>query len=119
MDKGQFYKDAQTGLLQAKSLEDFIQTTQKIQGDQTIFQLLTSLYTCTEDLHKDTISIKLMPVYANPQLIPIETVGDGNCLFRSLSLVHFGNEDNHRKPRVRTVVELSSSAHVLLCSPSA
>ena len=56
MDRGQFYKDAQTCLLQSKSWEDFIQSTQKIQGDQAVFQLPTSLYTCTEDLHKDTIS---------------------------------------------------------------
>ena len=87
MDRGQFYKDAQTNLLQAKSWEDFIQTTKKIQGDQTVFQLPTSLYTCTEDLQKDTISVKLMPEDKNPQLIPIETVGDGNCLFRSLFLL--------------------------------
>ena len=85
MDRGQFYKDVQTSLLQAKSWEDFFQATQKIQGDQTVFQLPTSLYTCTEDLHKD--SIKLMPENENPQLIPIGTVGDGNCLFRSLSLL--------------------------------
>ena len=57
MDKSQFYTDAQTSLLPIKSLIDFIQTTQKIQGDQIDFQLPTSLYTCSEDLHKDTISI--------------------------------------------------------------
>ena len=82
------------------------------QRDQTVFQLPTSLYTCTEDLHKSTISIKLMPDDANPQLIPMETVGDGNCLFRSLSLMLFGNKDNHSECRVRTVVELSSNAHL-------
>ena len=53
-----------------------------------------------------------MPQEANPQLIPIETVGDGNCLFKSLSLVLFGNKDNNREPRVRTVVELSSNVHL-------
>ena len=82
-DRGQFYKDAQTCLLQAKSWEDFIQTIQKIQGDQTVFQLPTSVYTCTEDLYMDTISMKLMPEDTDWQLIPKETVGDGNCLFRS------------------------------------
>ena len=92
--------------------EDFIQTTQKIQEDQTVFQLPISLYTCTEDFHKDTISIKLMPEDANQQLIPIETVGDENCLFTCISLVLFGNEDNHREVRVRTVVELSSNVHL-------
>ena len=70
MDSGQFYKDDQTSLLEAKSWEDFIQM-RKIKGNQTVFQLPTSLYTCTEDLHKDTISTKLMPEDANPQLIPI------------------------------------------------
>ena len=63
-----------------------------------------------------------MPEDANPQVIPIETVGGGNCLFRSLSLclslslflslVFFGNEDNPREFRVRTVVELSSNTHL-------
>ena len=53
-----------------------------------------------------------MPEDTNPHLSPIETVGDGNCLFRSLSIVLFGNEDNHRELRVRTVVELSSHAHL-------
>ena len=33
-------------------------------------------------------------------------------LFRSLSLVLFGSEDNHRELRVRTVVELSSNVHL-------
>ncbi len=41
-----------------------------------------------------------------PGLIPIQTIGDGNCLYRSLSLIFFGTEDYHEEFRVRTIHEM-------------
>ena len=41
-----------------------------------------------------------------PGLKPICAYGDGNCLYRSVSLVFNGNEDNHVEFRVRTIVEM-------------
>lgn len=36
---------------------------------------------------------------------PVETMGDGNCLFRAVSRALFGTEEHHLELRVRTMVE--------------
>ena len=79
MDRGQFYKDAQTSLLQAKSWEDFIQTNKENPKEiKLFFSYPHHIIPVLKIFTMDTISIKLMPEDANPQLIPIEVVDDGN-----------------------------------------
>ena len=45
------------------------------------------------------------------QIHPI--MGDGNCLFRSLSYLLFGNEDNHQQIRQLLVEFVTVNSHVL------
>ena len=38
--------------------------------------------------------------------VPLQVQGDGNCLFRSVSLLLYGNEEHHELLRLRTAVEV-------------
>ena len=58
-------------------------------------------------LQKTKLQVRIMPNDANPCLVPMKSFGDGNCFYRSLSLVLFGNEDGHVELRVQSVVELA------------
>ena len=69
--------------------------------------MLTSIYSSYENVTKDDISVQLMLCDANLELTPVESYGDGNCLFRSLSLIMFGHENNHVELRVHSVIELA------------
>jgi len=44
------------------------------------------------------------------QYSPRAVAGDGNCLYRALSLALFGTEDYYGYLRVRTAIELVSNA---------
>ena len=48
----------------------------------------------------------IYPLDAPSNLIPVRVIGDGNCLFRSFSLLIFGTETNHIEMRARASVEL-------------
>jgi len=54
----------------------------------------------------DTASKAIYPSDAPCDLLPINTIGDGNCCFRAFSLLLFGTQDYHLELRVRTVLEL-------------
>ena len=43
-------------------------------------------------------------------LSPVQIRGDGNCLFRSASVLATGKEDDHLELRLRTSIELSLNA---------
>ena len=49
-------------------------------------------------------------------LIPNACKGDGNCLYRSGSIIAFGNENNHVEMRVRTIIEMYLYEKHLNCS---
>ena len=53
----------------------------------------------------DSIAQELKPPTVHRSLFPV-VVGDGNCLFRSVSVAIFGNEDRHEEHRSRAVMEL-------------
>ena len=48
----------------------------------------------------------IYPLDAPSNLIPVRVSGDGNCLFRSSSLLIFGNETSHIAIPTRASVEL-------------
>ena len=48
---------------------------------------------------------------SNPELVPVTVIDDGNCLFQSISLVLFGDEDHHCQLRVRSSMELACNSH--------
>ena len=54
----------------------------------------------------DIISQNIFPCDAPQDMKPISCYGDGNCLFRAVSLLVFGDEDHHAEFRVRTLLEL-------------
>ncbi|XP_021343382.1 uncharacterized protein LOC110443481 isoform X1 [Mizuhopecten yessoensis] len=57
--------------------------------------------------HLDNVASTLYPHDDSPNnLVPIRTVGDGNCLPRVGSLFAFGNEKHHVEMRVRIFMEL-------------
>ena len=51
---------------------------------------------------------------SNPELGPVTVIGDGNCLFQSISLVLFGDEDHHCELRVRSSVVLAGNIHAYM-----
>ena len=81
MNRQTFFKDSQTSLLKTKSWSEFVKVAERVMSDQVQFRLLTSMYSTYENVTKDDISVQLMPCDANPELTPMESYGDGNCLF--------------------------------------
>ena len=58
------------------------------------------------NVHEDPTSLMLYPSDAPKDLVPVQVYGDGNCLFRSISVLLFGHERFHVEMRVRTTFEL-------------
>ena len=54
----------------------------------------------------DSIAQELKPPTVHRSLFPVVVAGDGNCLFRSVSVGIFGKEDHHEELRSRVVMEL-------------
>ena len=81
MNRQTFFKDSQTSLLKTKSWGEFVKVAERVVCDQVQFRLPTSMYSTYENITKDDISVQLMPCDANPELTPMESYGDGNCLF--------------------------------------
>ena len=53
----------------------------------------------------DGLSTFLYPSDGPERKVPITTVGDGNCLFRSFSHLVFGTEERHIELRIRAIQE--------------
>ena len=51
----------------------------------------------------------LYPDDAPPDVQPVTCFGDGNCLFRTSSIIFFGNEDHHTEFRIRAICELAKN----------
>mgnify|MGYP000751363744 FL=1 len=60
-------------------------------------------------IEEDVVAKILYPADAPSDLTPVKVYGDGNCLFRSISLALYGSESHHIECRVRTIVELTSN----------
>lgn len=61
---------------------------------------------------EEDVARSLYPPDAPSDLTPVKVYGDGNCLFRSISLALYGSESHHIECRVRTIVELTSNFHL-------
>lgn len=83
-----------------------LQNTAHIIGGslQDIYALPRSLR--NENLIIDAISQAIYPSDAPSDLFPIHVFGDGNCSFRTFSLLLFGTQKHHLELRVRTIIEL-------------
>ena len=51
----------------------------------------------------------LYPDDAPSDVQPVTCFGDGNCLFRSFSIIFFGKEDHHTEFRIRAICELAKN----------
>lgn len=56
----------------------------------------------------------IYPEDAPPDLWPKAIAGDGNCLFRSASVIAYGNESHHIEMRLRTSIELLTNLEYYL-----
>ena len=99
-DKQLFFTKAQDHLLMAKTWSDFLSACCEIKHRSIRFELPSLMYSSSQHATEDKTSGRLMPSDANPCLVPMKSFGDGNCFYRSLSLVLFGNEDGHIELRV-------------------
>jgi hypothetical protein len=55
----------------------------------------------------DRYAKKLSPADADPGLLPVAVRGDGNCCYRAMSFLWFGNEERHVEMRARIAVEMA------------
>ena len=56
---------------------------------------------------EDEVAKRQYPGDADPLFVPITVYGDGNCLYRSLSLLLYATEEHHLELRLRCVLELT------------
>ena len=92
----------------------FAKLAKDISKEQNQLVLPSSLYSKYDKLHLDQTAKQLMPPDSNPKLVPVIVIGDGNCLFWSISLLSFGDEDHHCEVRVRSSVELACNIHAYM-----
>ena len=66
------------------------------------------------ELQFDWTSQELLPLGKGTMYRALNTTADGNCFFRTASILAFGNERNHEEMRVRTVIELACNSDFYL-----
>ena len=66
------------------------------------------------ELQFDWTSQELLPPDKGTMYRALNTTTDGNCFFRTASILAFGNERNHEEMRVRTVIELACNSDFYL-----
>ena len=62
----------------------------------------------------DSMSLQLLPHDAPPLHFPVNIIGDGNCLPRTVSMLTFGLEERHIEMRVHLVMDMSMHFHLYL-----
>ena len=70
------------------------------------FQRNSSQGGTTHNFRIDEVAESLYPCDADQNLVPVAVYGDGNCLFRSASLLLDGDQRRHLELRLRTAAEL-------------
>ena len=55
----------------------------------------------------DFYSQQLIPADELTEFVPLDTLGDGSCFFRSISKQIYGDESLHEELRLRAIVELA------------
>ena len=85
MDRQTYFLGAQERLVKETEWTEFAKLAKDISKEQDQFVLPSSLYSKYDELHLDEIAKQLMPPDSNPELVPVTVIGDGNCLFWSIS----------------------------------
>ncbi|CAF0712593.1 unnamed protein product [Brachionus calyciflorus] len=72
------------------------------------FQEEFKKYPLTKNFENCSTSCNLLRnLERNLNFIPVSIIGDGNCLFRSVSMVLYGNEGFHCELRFRCIIEMT------------
>ena len=76
------------------------------------------LPSCADIFEVDEVVRALYPRDADPGLLPLRVYGDGNCLFRSASLLFYSDGNRHLDLSLRTAAEVCmNSRHYTLKLP--
>ena len=62
----------------------------------------------------DPLSLFIFPSDGPKGLEPVKTLGDGNCLYRSIVHLAFGDEERHKEVRVGVTVEAVKNKHLYI-----
>ena len=95
MDKQTHLLGVQDRLVKETEWTEFAKLAKDISKEQGQFALPSSHYSKNDELHLDETAKHLMPSDSNLELVPVPVVVDGKCLFQSIALVLFGDEDHH------------------------
>lgn len=68
----------------------------------------------TSSFKVDENSVALFPSDCSKELIPFSNYGEGNCLYKSASMICHGTEDEHVEHRIRTCMELARFDYLYL-----
>ena len=117
-DRKEFFTSVLQDLIRyKKSYKNIIAVAKEINSFIGQFTLPSTLYGNEEheisNIHNYSLSIYSKTV-APPETFPYDVEADGNCLFRSFSVLIFGNENHHIELRIRSFLELLlNSRHYL------
>ena len=84
----------------------YSELAQFVNGLEELPEILVQNVTWSKDHFVDFVALECYPKDAPKFWLPIDTDGDGNCLFRAISTNISGSEDYHQELRVRCVLEL-------------
>ena len=56
----------------------------------------------------------LLDTEIQDRCFPLDVQGDGSCLYRSISLLLFGNERHHMELHCRTVLEMATNPQLFM-----
>ena len=94
-----------TALTTAVGQETLIHQTYHIQLPQE-HKRDKNLVPGVRDLHTTLILSALQPTMLD-NYVPLEVVGDGNCLYRAVCRALYGKEDMHKLLRLMTTIEIA------------
>ena len=60
-----------------------------------------------DEINVDFYAQQIVPSQELGEYVPLNSTGDGSCLYRSISLLVAGNELKHVELRARCVIELA------------
>jgi hypothetical protein len=105
-DRKNFFKDAQNMLKSSNFEELLTKASDLAESIEKWPTYSTNTASEVEALQVDGTALKNLSDELTLKYLPIKVQADGNCFFRSLSLLASGTEDNHVEFRVRTVVDM-------------
>lgn len=112
-----FFSDVQSIFSSCTSFDELLVAVREISPSLDMFPLPSAPFHTlrSSGSNVDEIALKHFAPLGIKHLFPVETVGDGNCVPRALSLHCFGDQDSHLEIRVRIVHEMVSNSMDYMC----